>query len=82
MNCRNPEADSSYFIVDASWEEIEAIKMSPGKRWQAPQDSNSLFKLATSVGNMSLNVVEKFVGKPLADTLASVIMFISAYCQF
>ncbi len=67
-----PDSEAQYFIVDASWEEIQAVKTSPSKRFEAPEHSHSLFKLAANVGNLSMNVVEKFVGKPFADSIASV----------
>ena len=75
LMCRMPDSETQFFIVDASWEEIQAVKTNPSKRFEAPAHSHSIFKLAANVGNLSLNVFEKFVGKPLADTIASVRIF-------
>ncbi len=77
-----PDSETQHFIVDASWEEVQAVKTSPSKRFEAPEHSHSIFKLAANVGNLSLNVFEKIVGKPLADNIASVstwILFGSPY---
>ncbi len=67
-----PDTEATFLIVDAEPEDLANFKHNLTKRWEVPETSPSIFKLAAGVGNMSLNVVEKFVGKPIADSLAVV----------
>jgi hypothetical protein len=45
-------------------------------RWYAPENSTGLFKFATDVGNLGFNVVSNLVGKPVADSVANVSVFL------
>ena len=41
-------------------------------KWQAPDDANTLMKIATGVGNFGYNVVASIIGRPTAESVVDV----------